>query len=124
MKINANEIEWHDATITEIVLSSVEDAYDRLKIHLESESFIESFGKERLTILIKDCYKIRTELNLWIKGMDTINSVTIDNESCWINEERKSGLPKPAQLKHFRIITNSNSFIEALLTFDDCFELE
>lgn len=125
MKVLANQIEWHDARIIEMQLFSDEDTFNRFKIKLMSDVLLQDFGASEITVTISDCYKIRTDLNLWIEGVDSIMSASIQENSTWIDEEKNRLINGfgPKKLWHFLIITNSNSQIEALLTREDCFEV-
>jgi hypothetical protein len=126
MKTTITEIEWHDAIILEMNMQSSQDAFDRLSIRLQSEAFMKDFGKQEIHLVFKDCYKIRTELNLWMKGYDSILEVHILSSSPWIEEERNRFVNGfgPKELSHFIITLNSNSRIEFLLTHIDCIDLE
>ena len=126
MKKTIAEIEWHDASILEMDMQSSQDSFDRLSMRLQSEAFIEDFGQREVLLVFNDCYKIRTELNLWMKGYDSISEVSIHSSSQWIDEEQKrfvSGFG-PKDLTHFMITLNSNSRIEFLFTHNDCIDVE
>jgi hypothetical protein len=120
------EIEWHDASILEVNMQSFQDAFDRLSMRLQSDAFMKDFGKQEIQLVFKDCYKIRTELNLWMKGHDSISEVNFLSSSPWIEEERNRFVNGfgPKALSHFIITLNSNSRIEFLLTHNDCVDLE
>jgi hypothetical protein len=126
MKKTIGEIEWHDASILEMNMQSSQDAFDCLSMRLQSEAFIEDFGQREILLVFYDCYKIRTELNLWMKGYDFISEANVNSSSQWIDEERKrfvSGFG-PKELTHFMITLNSNSRIEFLLTHNDCIDVK
>lgn len=73
----------------ELKFLSTEDAFDCLTMKLESEVFLKDYGRQEILLIFKDCYKIRTELNLWIKGKDSISEVGIYSSSTWIEEEQR-----------------------------------
>ncbi len=125
MKISINQLQWHDAKIVSFALKSIKDSFDLLTLTLESEAFLNVFGKQEILLVISNCYKVRADLNLWITGKDSILKAEIKKKSSWIDEEKRrfvNGFGPPT-IFHFEITTNTNSKIEALLTEEECIEV-
>ena len=108
--MNIEKINFHDAIIENIILSSDNDFIDKIEIIVKTSN-------ERISLLFSDCFSVKCDFNLWISGMDSIRECYYELSDEYINtlaELRKKGfMPFENQFKFFKIVTNtSNSIIE------------
>jgi hypothetical protein len=117
-EINLMTIELHDALLISIEELTIKSHFDIIKLFLKSEHFQEYFNKDTITLIIKECFKVKFNLNLWIQGYDSIQQYTLSENTEWIQTEKsnfKNGFG-PKDLKQFCIELNSGSVLDFLIT--------